>query len=294
MGRGTFLDKDAVRDLSGDYYFLITNVAPPGYLFAYRKYTYTGRGLWRGYERVLPKYGVHNLASSPQEFRWEPCYGASFPVLMRSRVRDHMRPEDAFDRLLRNERKSHLSGILFSLLEGLPSLKLGVTGSILLGIEHSDSDLDLVVYGRKGAEDFMAQFTGREPDPQWIVETSENYNLPLDAVKSIYDRRVRGVHRGVRYSFLFVREGVEKYCEQVCESRGEVRTSGELEGDVEALFYPSRALMGGYTVISYEGIFSTVMYGRRRVKVRGVLMSCDGERRVVIGAREVRGYVLPV
>jgi Uncharacterized protein conserved in archaea len=60
------LDKDAVRDLSGDYYFLITNVAPPGYLFAYRKYTYTGRGLWRGYERVLPKYGVHNLASSPR------------------------------------------------------------------------------------------------------------------------------------------------------------------------------------------------------------------------------------
>ncbi|WP_252897042.1 hypothetical protein [Metallosphaera hakonensis] len=65
------MDKDAFSDKDGNFGFVITNQNPPGYLFGYIKYTFTGTGLWKGYDRILKYYGVHNLMRSPQTFSME-------------------------------------------------------------------------------------------------------------------------------------------------------------------------------------------------------------------------------
>ncbi|WP_240938732.1 hypothetical protein [Metallosphaera hakonensis] len=288
------MDKDAFSDKDGNFGFVITNQNPPGYLFGYIKYTFTGTGLWKGYDRILKYYGVHNLMRSPQTFSMEPCYGVEFPVIYRSQIRRHILPEDVFEKVITNEKKINQSDTLFSLLDKVPNSRLGVTGSILLGIQHERSDIDLVIYGCKAAEDFMGSFKGGQPDPDWIAETSKNYSLDVSVVKGLYDIRTRGVYRSIKYSFSFVDDRPHPYCRDVCEVKEEVEVEGELEGDCNSLFYPSIAYLYArdfYEIVSWEGIFSTALYKSKRVRIKGVRMECSKRQVILIGDRRTRGFV---
>ncbi|MEM0288501.1 MAG: hypothetical protein QXD10_01105 [Metallosphaera sp.] len=294
MGRNYFLDKDAVIDKEDRIGFILTNENPPGYLFGYYKYIYTGEGMWKGYTRILKYYGVHNLMTSPQTFLIEPCYGVEFPVIYRSRIKSHLIPEEGLRKLLNNERKSIFTDTLFSLAGKISITRLGVTGSLLLGIEHKKSDLDLVIYGCKGAEDFLSEFNGFEKDLDWIRETSSNYSLELGSVNTLYDVRTRGVYRGIRYSFLFVDDKPAKYCEDVCKPLGVVDVIGEIKGDCRALFYPSVAELYSkeyYQIVSWEGIYSMVLYKGGRAKIRGLELECLNGKKILIGDRNVKGYI---
>ncbi|QKR00005.1 hypothetical protein GWK48_06095 [Metallosphaera tengchongensis] len=294
MGRSYFLDKDGIIDKNGDIYFTISNVNGPGFVYAYRKYVFTGNGLWKGYERVLRNYGVHNLVKSQQKFMFDPCQNVDFPTIMTSDIRKHLLPEQAFRHLLTNERKSFLTDYLLGLLEPVTNSRLGVTGSLLLGIEHKNSDIDILVYGCKRAEDFLTEFRGGEPDKDWLRETSINYSLEEDLVKDLYDSRIRGIFKGIKYSVHFVDETPRRYCMDVCTQKGDIRLQGEIEGECQALFYPARAKFNSheeYELISWEGIFSSSMYGRRKAEVRGIELACSGKRVIIIGDRNVQGYI---
>ncbi|BCS92114.1 hypothetical protein L3N51_02154 [Metallosphaera sp. J1] len=293
MGRNYYLDKDAVIDREGNIGFVITNQNPPGYVYGYTKYIYTGRGLWKGYERVLRYYGVHNLINSPQVFSMEPCHGVEFPIIPLSRVRRHLYPEEGFRKILSNEKKMELHA-MFSLLDKIPNIRLGITGSYLVGIEHANSDVDMVIYGCKDAYDFLSSFPGGSPDVEWIREASRNYSLDVEEAKSLYDVRTRGVYRGMRYSFLFVDDKPHPYCREVCSPLREVIIEGEMEGDCRSLFYPAVAGLYShdyYEVISWEGIYSMAMFKGGLMKVKGLELECSGKRVILIGDRRVKGNI---
>ncbi len=298
MGRDYFLDKDALVDKQGNIYFVFTNYNPPGYLFAYLKYVYTSRGLWKGYERVLPYYGVKRLIKLPQRFDYEPCYGVTYPVVYLSEVKEHLRPEEGLEKIVRESPKVKATEALIDFIyaHDIDVRNAGVTGSLLLGIAHENSDVDLVIYGDKSSEDFLHSFPGFQRDDDWILETSRNYGLSLEVAKRLYNNKTRGIYKGVKFSVLFVNEKPRRYCEMVCRQAGEIETKGTIYGDVKALYYPSSAVLQAekeYEVISFEGIFSSVMYGARKVSVKGALMQCDDKEVIVVGDRRVGGYVAP-
>ncbi len=293
MGREYFLDKDAIIDRQGNIGFVFTNQNPPGYVFGYTKYIYTGRGLWRGYERVLKYYGVHNLVDSPQKFSVEPCYGVEFPVISLSQVRKRLYPEEGFRKILSNERKVDLAP-LFSLLDKIPNIRLGITGSYLIGIEHANSDVDMVIYGCKDAYDFLSTFQGGSPDKEWVADTARNYSLEIEEVKSLYDVRTRGIYRGMKYSFLFVDDKPHPYCRDVCFPVREVTIQGEIQGDCRSLFYPAVAELYSrdyYEIVSWEGIYSMALFKGGLARIRGLEMNCSGRRVILVGDRRVKGSI---
>ncbi|EZQ03829.1 DNA polymerase [Candidatus Acidianus copahuensis] len=298
MGRSYFLDKDIVIDRDNNVYLVYTNFNPPGYIFALKKYIFSGKGLWKGYERNLKQYGAINLAQSSQDFNEEPCYGASFPILLKSRILIHLKPEEFARELLKRSPRDGIEEKIIQIYGDLGILNFGVTGSVLIGIQHKDSDIDIVIYGSKSAEEFISNFEGYEPDTSWPIQASKDYSIPIDMAKKIYDKRTRGIFRGIKYSFLFVDEKPRKYCEKVCTPLGEFRDTGDLEGDVNALFYPSIASFTSTNIeakiVSYEGIYNIIMYGKRKVKVKGVLMKCDEEYSILVGDKKIGGYILPL
>jgi Uncharacterized protein conserved in archaea len=101
MGRDYFFDRDIIIDKEGNVYTILTNYNPPGYVFAYLKYVYTGKGLWKGYERIFKKYGVHNLIKINQMFTFESCYDASFPIVLLSNISRHLKPEERLQEILK-------------------------------------------------------------------------------------------------------------------------------------------------------------------------------------------------
>lgn len=297
MGRNYFLDKDIIKDKNDNIYIVLTNYNPSGYIFAYIKYVYTGKGIWKGYERVFPYYGVKNLMKLNQKFEHEPCYDASFPILNISDIKYHYKPEEKIKEFIEKSHNTKLEILALELLSKIRlNLKIGIGGSLLLGIHHPNSDIDFIVYGKKDIEDFINNFEGFEEDKDWIYETAKNYSLSVDAVKTLYTKKTRGVYKGVKYSFLFVDDKPWKYCENICKRMAEVELEGEIEGDVNSLIYPSSAIFYAkndvYTILSYEGIFSYLLYKGGKARVRGMLMLCkNGEKLIVIGDREVGGYI---
>ncbi|ARM75959.1 nucleotidyltransferase domain-containing protein [Acidianus manzaensis] len=299
MGRRYFLDKDIVKDKNNNIYVVLTNYNPPGYIFAYLKYYYSGKGLWKGYDRVFKYYGVKNLLEITQEFQYEPCYGVKYPILSLSNIKNHYKPDEKILEIINKSHNTDLEIIMLEILSKIKlNLRIGIGGSLLLGINHEKSDIDFIIYGKKSILDFINNFDGFEEDKDWIYETAQNYSLPLDLVKKIYTKKTRGTYKNIKYSFLFVDDIPWKYCEMTCEKVGKIEVEGIIENEgAKSLVYPSTGLLHTsnltYKIISYEGIFNYIIYEGGNVKVRGMLMKCNDENVIIIGDREVGGYIKP-
>ena len=301
MGRDYFLDKDIIIGKDHNIYVVYSNINSYGYVYAYLKYVYTGKGLWKGYERAFKFYGVHNLMKIPQSFVYEPCYDVSFPIILRSTVYKHLKPEYKLKQII-SHTSNKLEEIAVEIYEIIGIQQMGITGSLLADISHEKSDIDFVIYGEKNARDFMDSFRGFDKDEEWIYETQKNYKIPLEIAKELYDIRVRGIYKGVKYSFLFVNPYPQKYCDKVCKRVSEGEIIADIDDNSNSLFYPSVVLLSNVSVIrgdykprvlvSYEGIYSALLYKAKRIFAYGMLMKCDdGEIRIIIGDRDVNGYV---
>jgi len=299
MGRDYFFDRDIIIDKEGNVYTILTNYNPPGYVFAYLKYVYTGKGLWKGYERIFKKYGVHNLIKINQMFSFESCYDAFFPIVLLSNISRHLKPEERLQEILKKSARDNIIYTLINFIEEYVRVNnVGVTGSILLDNYHNNSDIDIIIYGRKGALDFIESFDGFEKDYEWIIEANENYGI--DFANLLYDNRRRGIYKGMKISVLFADDKPWRYCNDVCKKVGKVRFRAHISGDYEALIYPSIAYVLGNNeynvskIISYEGIFSSVLFGERQAEIEGLLMRCEKENVVIVGDRDVRGFIRPL
>ncbi|BFH73289.1 nucleotidyltransferase [Sulfurisphaera javensis] len=301
MGRDYFLDKDIIIGKDGNIYVVYSNINPFGYVYAYLKYIYTGKGIWKGYERALKYYGVHNLLKVNQEFVYEPCYNVSFPIIYESNVLKHLRPEDKIKEVIKSP-KNILENIALEIYDKIGVRNIGITGSLLAGISHSSSDIDFVIYGIKDGLDFLNSFNGFERDEDWILETSKNYGISIEDAKELYDLRVRGIYKGVKYSFLFVYPYPLKYCDKVCKNVGEGEIVADISDNTYSIFYPSIVVLDNIsllkgeitpkTLTSYEGIYSMLLFKSKRIHARGMLMECNnGESILIIGDRNVKGYV---
>lgn len=299
--RDYFLDRDLIKDKEGNIYTILTNYNPYGYVFAYLKYVYTGKGLWKGYERVLKEYGVHNLIKLRQKFSFEPCYDVSFPVVMISEIREHLKPEEKMNEILNRLEDDDLELILLDFIEhNMVGYKnIGITGSLLAGIQHRDSDIDIVIYGEKEALDFIETFQGFDIDYNWIIEANINYGI--DFADKLYDRKRRGIYKGKRFSILFVDDKPWRYCEHICINREKARIRAKIVGDYRSLVYPSTAYIdtifdGPHIdyIISYEGLYSSLLFGEKEIIAEGRLMECDDVNILLIGDREIKGIVKPI
>jgi predicted nucleotidyltransferase len=297
MGRSYFLDRDLLVSKDDSIYVVIGNAHPMGYALAYLKYV-RGRGPWRGYKRTLRKYGVRNLLSSPQRMEFEPCYDVSFPFLPVSQVKRHLLPEEGLEELLRKPAGPQ-GEALMTLVSTLGAMGLGVTGSMLSGTFHSRSDVDLLVYGCRRS---MEVFKGFQEDLSWVEKASRTYGLSIEEARSLYDVRRRGRIGGVGYSVNFVDDRPKRYCFKVCRRVGEQEIWATLRGNCEALFYPAEVNMEQAEVvrgpsliptkvISYESVYSPLLFIEEKLRIRGMLMDCEGELQLLVGDREVPGYV---
>lgn len=136
-------------------------------------------------------------------------------VVPESEVKQVLRPSDAIPRLVNSD--SRVRAIVKTLdLAGIPRTSMGVTGSMLAGLQNESSDIDFVVYG-------PAWFRARDS-----IAAAKQQEGPIEEIdeemwQRIYTKRIpeisfdefmlhesrkgnRGMVEGTYFDLLFVRE----------------------------------------------------------------------------------------
>jgi predicted nucleotidyltransferase len=316
-----------VETPEGFFFCLVGDLHPPDRYTAYLKYTPATSGRWaRGdvlYHRELPYYHVRNVARTieflardhPQYVWVDPVRSLKFSFVPRNAVARYYVPETRLSEILRSPAdplEADVSALVDHLTRasGLSAECFGITGSILLGLHNpAFSDIDLLVYGRDGAEKVKAVLTrpltsplaALEPDrrSRWRTAIVERFSLSPEAVTDLETRRWNYFLYRNRYVSIHPTrrddEIDEAYGAHWYRPVGPAALEATVADATDSAFLPAVYRLAdvrfddgrsapSLTLISHEGLFGGLADVGDRVRARGVLEQVDGRAwRLVIG-----------
>jgi len=330
-----FLDHDQVEDYLGNIYMVVGNLHPPNSVVAYLKYIPTSiPTYWRKgniyYKRVIRHYGVKNVKDSVrslQDVVKDVVLGTELPVLKLSNIRYFYLPEVRLREIMHkaNDRLEVKVLEFIDLLReytGVSTSSLGIDGSILPSIHNPEiSDIDMLVYGCKESIEVVEGLTAHMERcidavlRRRLERQSRIYGLPLSILREIQPPHRYIRINGTEVNISFINNVVlERYGSRIYIPIAQVEAKLILRhSECTALFYPSMATVDKIIdvritgsnrtvernlikyIVSYEGLFSYLMYLGDEVVVKGVLEEVlpEGYYIILVGAYENPGYIIP-
>ncbi len=340
VNRG-FRDRDYLRTLDNLFFTVIGNVHPKDRVLAYVKYLPNPRGKWgrvgKRYARSVRYYSAANIMETvgflrkryPQYvYSFEPLK-ISFSSVPHERIAEHYRPEERLEGMQHAkhldslEKKAIRLASFLSERSGVPTERLGVTGSILINVHTSFSDIDLTVYGRqesrrirelllslyKKRNSQIRRFSGNLLST-WCKEQSSVHPLNLKEARNLYSRMWnKAVFRNTPFSIHPIKteqEVTEQFGEEFYEPVGVVEIRARVVDAADSSFLPgtyfvtdvqfeSRHQFGNIErVVTYEGLYGDIASEGDVIFVRGKLEEVfDASRRlkysrILVGSPEAR------
>lgn len=265
-------DHDFLEDLYGWMFCVVGDIHPPDGFFAYPKYA-PGRGPWvrgmRSFSRTLERYSMNELKRllehlkklRPECIRLDDMLGAEMFFLPSTKILKHYSCIEGLKKIIEKDYRDNLEQMLvdlvyeFSNLSGVGLEHFGVTGSILLGIHHGRSDIDLVVYGRENYWRII-KVLEEVTFPRYehnLKRFSTIYPISVEDAKELARRvRHKRTYRGVNFSIYGVRkqdEIDEKYGDYIYRMVGVAEAELEVVDSSNSCFTPSLYLVKGYAEI---------------------------------------------
>ena len=337
-----FRDRDYIETMDNLFFAVIGNVHPKDRVLAYLKYLPNPRGKWvrtgKKYARSIRYYSASNIIRtvnflrkyySQYVFRYEP-FNIVFSAVPRERIAKHYRPEERLNELLhanhvdRLERKAIKLVSIISDESSISLDRLGVTGSILLDIHRSFSDIDLTIYGRDQTRrvkeallslymkngDGLRRFSGRVLS-RWCRQQSSAHPITIQEARELYARTWnKAVFRNTVFSIHAIRteeEVTEQFGEEIYKPRGVIKVRARVVDSSDSCFLPAIYLVSDVRttgisqfnaverVVSYEGLYSDIAASGDEIVVKGKLEEVLDEsrrlkyRRILVGSPEARG-----
>jgi hypothetical protein len=201
--------------------------------------------------------------------------------------------------------------------------RLGVTGSILLDIHRSFSDIDLTVYGREESRRVkeallslyvtnggLQRFSGRVLST-WCREQSFVHPLTIQEARELYARTWnKAVFRNVIFSIHPIKaeeEVTERFGEELYKPHGLIKARARIVDPSDSCFLPAIYIVSDVRsegisqlnaverVVSYEGLYGDIARSGDEIMVKGKLEEVFGVshrlkyRRILVGSPEARG-----
>lgn len=339
-------DRDFIETIEGFMFCVVGYLHPPGMYTAYLKYipeTELSESIWsRGtlkYRRVLKRYHVLNVKETfkflrekyPQYIHYCRVRGIEFSMVPKDYVKKYYFPELRLREIMERGPRDRLEeralelAKLMSREAGVELGKIGVTGSILLGIHNPEiSDIDITVYGleealrlrealKHGIKGINSQ--SKEYILEWCRRRAREFNLPEGVLRTIAERRWNyGVYKGKMFSVHPIRSDLdirEKYGDKIYHGMGLVEGEATVSSSQESIFLPAVyriedvVIRRGVLVddireiVSYEGLFCDLADSGDKVVFKGKLERVTEVNtnktyyRVVLGTTEYgAGYII--
>jgi len=225
-------------------------------------------------------------------------------VVPREHVKHILAPDKRLPDIMKEHRK--VRDIVKTLNGGVKQDKMGVTGSLLAGLQNETSDIDFIVYGGSwfNARDILAK-AKKEKDP--ITEISEEmwheiYNkrrpeLSFDEFL-VHERRKgnRGMVDGTYFDLLYVRdwEDIVSCARGVDIALATIEatvTNADFSFDSPAIYKIDHPEIS--YVFSYTHTYAGQALVGERIEARGMVEALGDMKRLVVGTtREPKGELM--
>ncbi len=265
-----------------------------------------------GYRKV---YGLREreellLKRFPQYFVYDDVLGDHFCEVRVSDVKRHHVPTAKLRELLSRspaddvERAALEFASSLKAESGIPWNKIGVTGSILLGLHRGNSDIDLIVYGAANCLKVHRMLKrllkeGGDVKPFGEDGLKELYNLRSKDTPMLFEpfefheRRkvIQGTFKGRGYFMRFVKDFDEvggRYGDLTYKPEGHAEVMARITDDRDSIFTPCFYGVGEVRVlegidkpiselVSFRGRFCEQAKAGERVRVKGKVEAVRGK-----------------
>jgi predicted nucleotidyltransferase len=299
----------------------------PDWVIAYPRYMLDKRGdrlkngrKYRKFYRLNERYTILRRRY-PQFIIHDSFFNMEIPRIPTSEIEVHHRPAAALQRLLsatRVDETEQSATELAQLIQdrsGVSLPRLGVSGSVMVGLHTQSSDIDIIVYGtvesRRVREAMLSLLKDGEPARLHNNEELQSlYNFRVADTPMSYDQFVRQEARKTFQGFYLNREFFIRYLPRLSETgeryggihyypEGSVRVKAVVEDASESFYTPCRYRLSHTKVLSgrrvpditeaasFRGRFCEQAEAGETVLIQGkmerVVTTKDSHRRILIG-----------
>ncbi|WP_292485152.1 nucleotidyltransferase domain-containing protein [Methanohalobium sp.] len=247
------------------------------------------------------KYDFNDAFKFMRENR--PSWVNDVHIVPKNKLKKVLYPDERIPELVKTNKK--VASIVETLDEaGIPRDKMGVTGSLLPGLQKDESDIDFIVYGSSWFDARDAIYQAKSKGGS-IEEISEDmwlkiYNkrvpdIPFDEFK-LHEKRKgnRGMVDGTYFDLLFVRDWSQIYQPlQRGEDTKRMKieapvTNSEFAFDNPAVFEIDHETIDH--VFSYTHTYAGQVVEGEIMEAQGIVEDLGDTKRLVIGtSREPKG-----
>lgn len=305
-----YLSKDFIETAEGLVFAVVDHRLEQERVLCFLRYGKDGRG-WNKYSTITANALLKE--SFPQYLYYSYAKDVHLHAVPVEKIFRHHQPKNRLQTLLCKKAQDKVEQDLLDLCDlfkqgGLNLMQVGVTGSILIGAQNKDSDIDLVLYGRKHF------FHCREIIRQ-LVNRSHLHHLNDDDWLSSYNRRLcdLSVDEYIRHerrkfnkatingrkfdiSLLSKESSSERLKYTKC---GKTVLKALVTDDSFAFDYPAKLKIQHSQVaecVSFTATYTGQAVIGERVEISGTLERSEyGNMRIVVGSsREAEGEYIKV
>lgn len=304
-----FYPKDFIETADGLLFAVVAQELENAKVLCFLRYVHEASG-WKKYPTDAANAYLQN--HHPEYLHYSKRLAAPLHAVAIGNISQHHQPRQRLQSLLKTTPSDAVEADfqqLAHLLQngGVNLESLGVTGSLLVGVQNPSSDIDLVCYDRDSFQHCR----------QWVRELIAQHQLAdLSAAdwQESYQRRAaeisfddylwherrkhnKGLVNGRKFDLSLLNEAENETGE--CQKLGATTLQCRVLNDRYSFDYPARFITDHPsipTIISFTATYTGQAYTGESIEVCGVLeKTAAGSQRLVVGAsREAKGEYIKV
>ncbi|HEY8036615.1 MAG TPA: nucleotidyltransferase domain-containing protein [Methylobacter sp.] len=305
-----FFAKDFIETAEGLIFAVVEQGLEDGKALCFLRYVL----MPSGWKKVATEQANNLLKQQhPDYLYYSPVLDAHLHAVAVDRIAKHYQPKQRLQQLMQSTRYDAVEQDLVRLCElfgqhGLDLAQIGITGSILVGVQNRDSDIDLVCYGREVFHQCRA-ITRKLielghlqvlNDLDW-EQSYERRSCDLSFDDYVWHERRKcnkAVINGRKFDLNFIDccASSEAVSYQKCAA---VTLQCKVTDDARAFDYPAEFKIDHEeisSIVSFTATYTGQAVSGEVVEVSGVLeQSEQGIKRIVVGSsREAHGEYIKV
>ncbi|MBF6649264.1 nucleotidyltransferase domain-containing protein [Methylobacter sp. BlB1] len=302
--------KDFIETAEGLIFAVVAQELEQGKVLCFLRYVKEATG-WKKYDTA--EANALLKGQHPDYLHYSSVLDAHLHAVAVTRITRHHQPRQRLQYVMLSKELDTVEQDLLQLChlfqqQGLDLIKVGVTGSLLIGVQNQNSDIDLVFYGRDAFHEARAitcelirQGHLQELDDSDWDQSYQRRSCALSYGEYVWHERRKynkAIINGRKFDLNFIdnETRLESINYQKC---GTATLQCKVTDATRAFDYPAEFKVDHEhvdTIVSFTATYTGQALGGETVEVSGLLEQVEqGSKRIVVGSsREAHGEYIKV